>query len=436
MPPLDTHIEPLGLGDVERIVADSLFPDHDGVHRIGIEIEAFPIAVEHRVTRRVAIAESTEVLAEAGFLADEQPDPRFLPHGGGALTFEPGGQIEHSSAPHPIVCDAIREALAVRDDVAAAYAERGIRLVFTGTDHWHDVDSVPQQLTAPRYRAMARYFGKRGPWGGVMMRHTSSLQVNLEAGTGAVARERWSLANLVSPLLTATFSTSPVGGDHCRRALAWRRLDPTRTGFPAGVLRGEGNPSDQITQFALDADVLVVMRDEGTVTGTPGWSFRRWLAEPHPDAGPPSAADLEYHLTTLFPEVRLRSGLLEFRACDSLPPRWQPVPIVLLAGLLYDEAARQEALDLLEPYGEITAMLWAAAAVRGLRDRTVASLTDRIWDLALEGSRRLGPVFIGPKQEIAEEFVAAYPGQRRAPGDDLRKLLADDPRTALEWAAG
>ncbi len=426
----------LTMSDVERIVAETTFPTRVAEPRIGIEIEAFPIATSNGITRRTSLKESATLLADEGFTLREGLNPSFDLPDAGTLTFEPGGQLEHSSAPAPIVCDAINELLDVRDFIVSAYSKHGISLAFTGVDHWHDVEDVPQQLAGPRYPAMASYFDDRGPWGAVMMRHTSSLQINLETGSGDVARERWQLANLAVPLLTATFSTSPSHNVHSTRALAWQQLDPTRTGFPGGFVAMKPDPAGHMTEFALDADVLVVIRDGTAVQGSQGWSFRDWLTEPHPELGFPRAADLDYHLTTLFPEVRPRAGVLEIRSCDALPPRWQPVPVVLMAGLLYDDVARQEALEVLERYLHITPLLWSAAAARGLADDTIAYLVEHVWPLALEGSKRLGKVFIGPKQAISERFVEAYPMQRKTPADELRELLDHDAMAALEWAAG
>ena len=115
---------------------------------------------------------------------------------GGRVTFEPGGQIEHSTTVHETGAAALLDARHVTELFASTFADRGATLAFLGLDLWHDIEDVPQQLDAPRYHCMSSYFDKRGEGGRTMMRKTASMQVNLDLGPPGIAEERWLLSNL------------------------------------------------------------------------------------------------------------------------------------------------------------------------------------------------------------------------------------------------
>jgi glutamate--cysteine ligase len=357
---------------------------------------------------------------------------------GGRLTFEPGAQIEHSSAVHLTAAGALEEVEGVVSRLARKFAEQRVVLAHAGLDLWHGLSTVPQQLEASRYRAMSRYFESRGPYGAVMMRHTASMQVNLDLGPEGVAQERWLLSNLVSPLVTATFASSPDGAAVSARALAWQRLDPTRSGFPPCLVEGAGDdPTEIYREAALAADVMLFWSGPGEAEpGEPGLSFERWMREGHARFGWPTAKDLEYHLTTLFFEVRPR-GFLELRAPDALPDPWRPVSVVLLAGLLYDEKARCDGLGALEGVRGRLPDLWHRAARAGLGDAEIGALASRTWETALEGARRLPGGFIRDADlELTRKFLERYTFRQRMPADELREASELGPAASLRWAVG
>ncbi|HEX8929531.1 MAG TPA: glutamate-cysteine ligase family protein, partial [Actinomycetota bacterium] len=278
---------------------------------------------------------------------------------------------------------------------------------------------------------------RRGPYGARMMRHTCSLQVNLDLGAAADLPQRWLVANLAAPLLSASFACSPGPSAVSARALAVQRLDPTRTGFPRGLLNGSGaGPVEQLTQAAMAADVLLLRRADGPwEPGTPGFTFGRWLRDGHPRHGRPSEDDLRYHLTTLFLEVRPR-GFLELRAIDALPAPLRAVPVVLLAGLLEDPLARSLAAEALEQHRSTLPELAWRAAIAGLADPLLRVLAAKVWTLALEGAGRLPPAYLdGRRLRQAAEFLDTYTLRGRSPSDALRAALARGPAAALAWAS-
>lgn len=369
--------------------------------------------------------------------ATETQTPReFALRNGGRLTFEPGGQIEHSTAVHSTVQAALEDVSDVRRHLAEAIEPSQAVLAGAGLDVWNDIEDIPLQLDADRYVSMTEFFGRRGPWGRLMMRHTGSLQVNLDFGPEGVWQERWTLANLMAPVVLGIFANSPGYDGVSMRARAWQGLDPTRTGFPEFPDTSDWDPRDQYAEAALDADVMLVRASDGRwVSGRPGFSFRRWIEEGHAELGWPTVDDLEYHLTTVFFEVRPK-GFLELRTCESLPDRWRAAPVVLTAAMLYDNQARIQGLQLLDGLRNRLPQMWSRAAEWGIRDDEIAGFARRLWEIALAGAERLPRGYVGGEalataREFSEDFTLAG----RMPADMLTELQGD-PAKSLAWAAG
>ena len=267
-----------------------------------------------------------ERLAEA--LAQE-----FDPPLAGVLTTEPGGQLELSSPPAPLA-GCIAGAAADLDRLRARVATAGLTLAGLGLDPRPPV----LRTTVPRYVAMDRHFARRGPDGRRMMCSTASVQVCLDAGADdADVADRWHSLHAWLPVLTALFANSPAPGWRCRRAAVWAAIDPTRTAAPAGA-----DPRSAYARWALDAQLLAVRREGGPWTAPAGLTFRDWLRGSAAGLAPPTWADLDYHLTTLFPPVRPR-GHLELRAVDAQPGDGWRVVVALVAGLLDTPAGRAAA---------------------------------------------------------------------------------------------
>ncbi|MEE4273329.1 MAG: glutamate-cysteine ligase family protein [Thermoanaerobaculales bacterium] len=366
------------------------------------------------------------------------PHAFFYPlTGGGRLTFEPGAQVEHSTTVHPSAAAALQDIEGTIGLLQSAFRPRSVRLAAVGLDVWHDVEEVPQQLRAGRYTAQAAYYRQRGHWGAVMMRHTASLQINLDLGPEGVWQERWLASNLISPFLTATFACSPGSGVVCARARAWQELDPTRSGFPGRLVTGAGDdPRTEWAEAALQADVMLIRAsEEHFVPGCPGYRFVDWIENGHPRLGWPTVEDLDYHLTTLFFEIRAR-GFLELRAGEAVPDHVRPAQVVLASAVLYDEQARAEALSLLADYRTELPKLWSRAAAVGVHDDELRELACRLWTIALAGARRLPKGWVGDGNLAATEaFLEAYTAGGRVPADRLAELLEDDPARALAWAS-
>ncbi len=418
--------------------------------RIGLETEMFPIFTGSSGSplSRVPLAGPRGVVRltrEAGALVLPMKARHGLPPGywtydvddGGWITFEPGAQVEYAS--HPLatarfaLADNERAIRALRN----AFRKRGVSLAAVGLDLWNEAGAMPLQLRTSRHAALKRFFDRAGPWGTVMMVHTSGFQINLDLGEGDVRYERWLLANLMAPLVTACFACSPKDDSVCRRAMIWQRIDPTRTGFPKGLMeeRLEDLPAI-LVRAILDAHVALVKLDSANILlGDAGWSFRDWIEKGHESFGWPLEEDLAYHMTTLYFEVRTR-GYLEIRSCDGLPLPWLGAPVVWTASLLYDRTARENALNLLLPRRRDLPELWRRAAAKGLGDPELHALSMTLWEEALRAAGRNTRYYGRHALETARRFFERFTANQRAPSDELRRIMDRGPQFALDWASG
>ncbi len=409
--------------DAARIAFDATSPANRGGLRIGLEVEYLPVVVDDDgcPAGRPNLPTLLHVLDGLGTPTTVAGNPALDLGRLGVVTFEPGGQIEHAGPPLP-PGRALEVAAVVESAVAERLAAAGMASLSLGWDPWHDPETVGQQLPGDRYRAMDRYFRRRGDLGPQMMRNTCALQVNVDT-----TLDRWKTACVIAPLLTATFATAPDAHAGSRRASIWQRLDPTRTGVPSP----DRGPADALFDLALMADVLLVRRPGGSIPGVPGWTFADWIDRDHPVYGRPDEADFAYHLTTLFPEVRPRRGWLELRGIDALPARSREAAVVLVTGGLYDGRAADEIREIMSPHLHDLSDLWRNAARAGLTHPTVGSLADAVWAAALDGARRSG-LFDEAHLASAEEYLDRWVATRQAPG---RWLAERTPEEVVAWAA-
>ncbi len=387
---------------------------------VGLEVEAFPMSA---TGGRIPISAMEPLLRRSLTARPHDGDPRF-DLDDAVVSFEPGGQVEIATAPKATISDAIASQLrawSTLRDVA------GSLLVFTGLDLWNDVRSIPLQLSEPRYPMMDRYLTARSRWGRVMMRHSASVQVNLDGG-GQLFPHRARVAQALAPFVTASFSTSPTTRAHSGRARVWQRLDPTRTGF----LDLAGDPARGMWEMALGADVVVVRRGTTWQAVPRNHSFATWQRDGHPLWGGPTADDIRYHLTTLFPEVRPRHGTLEIRSADSLPLRLLPALVVLVSAAVYDVAAGTQILNITDGLDSVD--LWRRAAGAGLEDVDLARLASLVWNVALAGAHSMSTAVAASHLADAGSFVEGWVDRYRSPADELRMVMARDPVRAIDWA--
>jgi glutamate--cysteine ligase len=341
---------------------------------IGAELEwtvhhtAAPRAPLDREVLRQALGRHSPATLDPGHPTDPLP-------AGGQITIEPGGQVEISSEParsaaalHAAVTADLTHLTALLDDAGLRLGEHGI-----------DPHRSPRRLLdTPRYAAMERVFDARGRHGRIMMSSTAGLQVCLDAGTPAELPTRWRAALALGPPLLALFANSPrhAGRDTglaSARMAAWWGMDPRLTHPPIGP---PSDPAAAWVRYALAAPLICVRRGRGCWDPPPGATLADWLAGALPD--PPTAADVDYHLSTLFPPVRPH-GYLEIRYLDSQPGDEWIAPVAVLAALFADRPTTEAALELAGP----VAGCWHAAYRSGLADPALRRAATALAGLAL-----------------------------------------------------
>ncbi len=303
--------------------------------------------------------------------------------GAAAISLEPGGQFELSGAPLDTAHETAAELESHLDMCRSVAGPTGISALTLGMSPKWTLAETPT-MPKSRYGIMKRYMPKVGTRGLDMMHRTATVQANLDYRDemDMVAKLRVGLA--LQPAITALFANSPftdgkLNGFLSARSEIWRHTDPDRTGMlPFAFEPGMG--FERYVDYALDVPLYFLKRGS-TYIDAAGASFRdllagRLAAAPGERA---SMADWENHLSTIFPEVRLKR-YLEMRGADVGPPDRIVALAALMAGLYYDPDALQSALALIKGWSaeerqklrDEVPRLGLAAKIRGRALRSVA----------------------------------------------------------------
>ncbi|MCB1042915.1 MAG: hypothetical protein KDC35_08245 [Acidobacteria bacterium] len=427
----------LNCGQLRSHLLHSFFNDMENDKRsVGLELEIFPFRESpDRAHGLVPLYGDGGVVESIHHFAARHPQwsyapnaegsARFVHQDGAQITFEPGAQIEYSSAPHANLERVIRAMNGFLGDLNHSLSQEGIWLYHSGLNPWYRVDEVGLQMQKDRYINMNNYFAARGPYGQKMMRLSTSLQVNLDVGTADVAPRRWLAANLMAPIMTAAFANSPfceqkVTGAKSFRSVIWQSLDPTRTGFQRGLEAAEYCPCpvEQYLEFALDAYCMFLPDDSGHMVFDGNFrTFRHWM-ECGFHGQYPTLDDWLTHLSTLFPEVRPR-GFYEIRYLDALSASYWMIPGIVLTHALYDESVREKVIELLLPYRTTLTGMLREAATLGLEEPDLASLANQIFGLALSSTERDGDERLAG---LLDHYIRHFTSQRKCPADELLAL--------------
>ena len=288
---------------------------------------------------------------------------------GGTVSLEPGGQFELSGDPLVTVHEVAAETAMHLDQVKAAGEALGIGMLGAGfSPLWKrsEVPSMPKR----RYAVMSRYMPKVGALGLDMMYRTCTIQVNLDFSGEADMVKKLRVGLALQPIATALFAASPFtegkpNGFKSMRGEVWRDTDNARAGnLPFAF--DDGMSYERYVDYALDVPMYFIYRD-GQYIDVAGASFRDFMSGSLPQVlGRPelagyraTIADWSDHLTTLFPDVRMKR-FLEMRGADGgLLPQICALP-AFWVGLLYDQSALDAAWDLVRS--------WTAEERNGLRD--------------------------------------------------------------------
>ncbi len=374
----------------------------------------------------------------------EDDHPIGLKGEGASVSLEPGGQFELSGAPLENVhetCDEVHRHL---DAVKKVCEPMGVAFLGMGFAPTWTLDDVPQMPKA-RYDIMRRYMPKRGKLGLDMMHRTCTVQVNLDFASEADMAKKFKTSLALQPIATALFANSGLyegkdSGFASYRANIWTDTDPDRTGLLNFVFE-DGFGFEQYVDYLLDVPMYFVRR-EGKFLDAAGLSFRDFMKGELPilPGEKPTMDDWEDHLSTAFPEVRLKT-FLEMRGADGGP--WARICALpaFWVGLLYDDSALGAAWDVARGWSEEerealrgdAAKLGFKAEVGG---RSVQEIALEVLEISRQGLRaraRLGNLkedettYLDPLAKIAKsgitmgEFTAQqYLGEF---GEDAKKLF-------------
>jgi len=289
---------------------------------------------------------------------------------GANISLEPGGQLELSGAPLETIhqtCDEVnthlREVQEIADDIGARFIGLG------AAPEWSH-EQMPM-MPKGRYRLMTDYMDRVGTHGKQMMYRTCTVQVNLDFSSEQDMTQKLRVALALQSVATALFANSPffegkVNGHKSWRSRIWRDLDADRTGIPEFVFE-DGFGFERWADYALDVPMYFVYRD-GEYIDALGQSFRDFLKGELPALPDqtPTLSDWADHLTTLFPEARIKK-FIEMRGADGGPWRRLCALPAFWVGLTYDQSALDAAWDLCKHWDQETRQaLRVAASVDGL----------------------------------------------------------------------
>jgi glutamate--cysteine ligase len=376
---------------------------------------------------------------EAGHLIGLEKD-------GANVSLEPGGQLELSGAPLETIhqtCDEVNAHLAevktVADAIGAGFIGLGAAPEWT-----HEQMPV---MPKGRYRLMTDYMGRVGRLGTQMMYRTCTVQVNLDFSSEADMVQKMRVALALQPVATALFANSPFFEGHptgllSYRSRVWRDLDPARTGMLPFVFE-DGFGFERWVDYALDVPMYFVYR-EGRYIDALGQSFRDFMAGRLPalPGEKPTLSDWADHLTTIFPEARVKK-FIEMRGADGGPWRRLCALPAFWVGLIYEQSSLDAAWDLCRGWtAEEREGLRVAASEKGLEaeihGRSLQSIAIELLDIAEAGLKARARAagfdadeahFLNALRDIAvsgrtpaEELLARYHGEW---GGDLSHIYAE-----------
>ncbi|MEO1492219.1 MAG: glutamate--cysteine ligase [Pseudomonadota bacterium] len=290
---------------------------------------------------------------------------------GANVSLEPGGQLELSGAPVETIhetCDEVnihlREVKSIADHIGVGFIGLGAAPIWSH-------EQMPM-MPKGRYKLMTRYMGEVGTHGTQMMYRTCTVQVNLDFASEADMVQKLRVALALQPVATALFANSPFfegqpNGHHSWRSRIWRDLDADRTGTLPWVFE-DGMGFERWVDYALDVPMYFVYRD-GVYIDALGQSFRDFLDGKLPalPGEVPTLSDWADHLTTIFPEARVKK-FIEMRGADGGPWRRLCALPALWVGLIYDQSALDAAWDLCRDWtAEEREQLRIDASVQGFQ---------------------------------------------------------------------
>jgi glutamate--cysteine ligase len=356
---------------------------------------------------------------------------------GEEVTLEPGLQVELSAPPLPtaIACrDLLRRHL---EEIRGLAAPLGIRFISGGFRPFGRLDQIPW-LPKRRYDIMRDYLPRHGHFGHDMMKRTATVQVNLDFADEADAADKMRTAMGLSSIVTALFAASPItegqaNGFKSFRAAVWLDMDEDRCGLiPSAFDPGFGFRA--YAEWAADVPMFFLSRG-GKYLPLEGVTFRRFLREGY-QGERATMDDWALHLSTVFPEVRLKRTI-ELRGADAGPASFVEALAALWRGLLDDLDARRAAFALVADASfaerqELRRQVPKLGLAAQLGGRSLAALATELVAIASTGLARLPG---GNEDRALLTPLATYAAAARTPADDMLsdfKSAKGDPKRLID----
>jgi len=358
------------------------------------------------------------------------------------VSIEPGGQIELSGRPFAdvhVVAEELDRHLAKCGVIAR---ELGVEFLAVGYRPWGTAATSPW-MPKNRYRVMRPFLSARGRLAPDMMAMTASVQASFDFSGDRDMADKLRVALAIQPAVMALYANSPiVDGREVEwksyRTAVWEETDPARCGLPAFPFEPgfDDDPYRRYAEWALDIPMIFLRRGGGYVD--PGGRTFRAFLEGGMAGERATLADWEDHLTTLFPEVRVK-GVVEVRGADSVDASMTKALLAFWKGVLYDREARAWTWDVVKRFtiAERRAFMRAAGrdglAGKAPDGRPIAEIARTLLDAASGGLCRQH--CCGEKGEDERKWLApleARAASRRSPADDALDAFRRGPRALAE----
>ena len=349
---------------------------------------------------------------------------------GANVSLEPGGQLELSGAPLETIhqtCDEVNDHLR---DVKGIADKIGVGFIGLGAAPIWKHEEMPV-MPKGRYWLMTSYMDKVGTMGKSMMYRTCTVQVNLDFASEADMVKKLRVALALQPVATALFANSPFfdgkpNGHRSWRSRIWRDLDASRTGMLPFVFE-EGMGFERYVQYALDVPMYFVYRD-GKYINALGQSFRDFLKGQLPalPGETPTLSDWADHLTTAFPEARIKK-YMEMRGADGGPWRRLCALPAFWVGLMYDQGALDAAWDIAKGWDHETREALRVAAsekalaaeVNGIKMHDLAREVLALSDAGLKARAKVGAGGLVPDETHFLNALKESVESGKTPADEL-----------------
>ena len=406
-------------------------------HRVGLEHEKFlypvedpPLPVPYEGPRGIrALLQLLEARGYAPFRDAPDAPPIALTRDEHTLSLEPGGQFELSGTPARTARAVHAENVAHARLLTETAGQLGLMPVTLGYRPWGTTADIPW-MPKKRYEMMRKTLPVRGKLALDMMLMTCTGQVSLDWASEADCARKVTATARLTPLLVALYANSPLvqgkpSGWMSYRSHVWSDVDPTRCGYFPRMLDGTFDYRAYV-DWALQAPLLFLRRNGGYVT--PALTFGQ-LLERGLDGQPARRSDWTDHLSTLFPEVRIKR-VMEVRAADAVSLEMTAGLVALWRGLLYDDATLDAALGLVPRLSFAEHLAFHEEAQRHglggkLRRSSLGSMTLEMIRLARAGLQR-----IDPDDAPLLDVLEARARSGRSPAEDVLEAAKQESSPA------